>query len=64
MCLRLCHPRCRGVGSAWSHGFLNKKPWHPLNYRNQLRVWEAEQQAAADAKAKEDGLKEFEAEQV
>lgn len=29
-----------------------QKPWHPLNYRNQLKVYEAQQQAEADAKAK------------
>lgn len=25
-----------GVGAAWSHNFLNQKPWHPLNFRNQV----------------------------
>lgn len=33
----------RGAGTAWSHGFLNQKPWHPLSFRNQQRKWEAEQ---------------------
>ena len=31
------NPAIPGVGAAWSHNFLNQKPWHPLNYRNQ--VW-------------------------
>ena len=43
--------------------FLNQKSWHPLSYRNQKALFEAEAAAAArrdaDAKAKE----EFEAEQ-
>ena len=43
--------------------FLNQKSWHPLSYRNQTALFEAEAAAAAqrdaDARAKE----EFEAEQ-
>jgi TRAP-type C4-dicarboxylate transport system substrate-binding protein len=42
--------------------FLNQKSWHPLSYRNQKALFEAEAAAAkqrdADAKAKE----EFESE--
>ena len=34
----------RGTGRAWTHDFLNKKPWHPSSFRNQVRVWEAEQE--------------------
>lgn len=30
-------------GTAWSHSFLNQKPWHPLSYPNQRRKWIAEQ---------------------
>lgn len=30
-------------GTAWSHNFLNQKPWHPLSYPNQRRKWIAEQ---------------------
>ena len=41
----------RGGGAAWSHNFLNQKPWHPLNFRNQARVFEAEQ-AKIDADKK------------
>jgi N-terminal domain of CBF1 interacting co-repressor CIR len=36
---------------ACSHNFLNQKPWHPLNFRNQARVYEAEQEAIRQAKA-------------
>lgn len=31
------------AGTAWSHSFLNQKPWHPLSYPNQRRKWIAEQ---------------------
>ena len=30
-------------GTAWSHSYLNQKPWHPLSYPNQRRKWIAEQ---------------------
>ena len=45
-----CCPTCsgynpQGLGAAWSHNFLNQKPWHPANFRNQAKVYEAEQQA-------------------
>eukprot|EP00877_Chromochloris_zofingiensis_P009822 jgi/Chrzof1/5093/Cz15g11060.t1 len=52
-----------GAGAAWSHNFLNQKPWHPLNFRNQVKKWEAEQQTTADQKAKEQAQAEFQAEQ-
>lgn len=52
-----------GVGTAWSHNFLNQKPWHPLNFRNQQRVFEAEQKHVAEKKAKEVAKAEFDAEQ-
>ena len=32
-------------GTAWSHGFLNQKDWHPLSYRNQEKLFKAEQEA-------------------
>ena len=32
----------RGTGAAWTHNFLNKKPWHPLTFRNMARVYEKE----------------------
>lgn len=22
-----------GTGTAWTHNFLNQKPWHPANFR-------------------------------
>lgn len=31
------------AGTAWSHNYLNQKPWHPLSYPNQRRRWIAEQ---------------------
>ena len=31
------------AGSAWSHNYLNQKPWHPMSYPNQRRKWIAEQ---------------------
>ena len=34
-------------GTAWSHGFLNQKYWHPLSYRNQERLFKAEQEEEA-----------------
>lgn len=41
-------------GTAWSHSYLNQKPWHPLSYPNQRRKWIAEQQHAQhDRKADE-----------
>ncbi|KAL5557038.1 hypothetical protein UlMin_039274 [Ulmus minor] len=30
-------------GLAWSHSYLNQKPWHPLSYPNQRHKWSAEQ---------------------
>lgn len=34
------------------HSFLNQKPWHPMNFRNQARVWEAEQAKYEEEKKK------------
>ena len=31
-------------GTAWSHNFLNQKYWHPLSFRNQAKLYEAEHQ--------------------
>ncbi len=42
----------QGLGAAWSHNFLNQKPWHPANFRNQAKVYEAEQNAIQAQKAK------------
>lgn len=39
-----------GVGAAWSHNFLNQKPWHPLSFRNQKARFEAEERAFKEAK--------------
>uniref|UniRef100_A0A1D2A8P4 CBF1-interacting co-repressor CIR N-terminal domain-containing protein n=1 Tax=Auxenochlorella protothecoides TaxID=3075 RepID=A0A1D2A8P4_AUXPR len=51
------------VGAAWTHNFLNQKPWHPMNFRNQARVWEAEQAKYEEEKKKAEAKAEFEAEQ-
>jgi len=48
---------------AWSHKFLNKKPWHPMNYRNRTKVWQAEQQAYQEAKSVQRAKQEFQAQQ-
>lgn len=34
------------AGVAWSHNYLNQKPWHPMSYPNQRRKWIAEQEHA------------------
>ncbi|KAF8058931.1 SERPINI1 [Scenedesmus sp. PABB004] len=52
-----------GTGAAWSHNFLNQKPWHPMNFRNQVRKYDAEQKAINDAKAREVALAEWQEEQ-
>ncbi|GFR51029.1 hypothetical protein Agub_g13356 [Astrephomene gubernaculifera] len=52
-----------GVGAAWSHHFLNQKPWHPMNFKNRMRVWEHEQEKTQQEKAKEKAQAEFDAEQ-
>mmetsp|Transcript_587 Transcript_587/g.1710 ORF Transcript_587/g.1710 Transcript_587/m.1710 type:complete len:297 (-) Transcript_587:90-980(-) len=53
----------RNAGTAWSHNFLNQKPWHPSNFKNQARVYEAEQETIALAKRNALAKSEFEAEQ-
>lgn len=52
-----------GVGVAWTHKFLNLKPWHPMNFRNREKVYKAEQQQYEQEVSKERGRKEWEAEQ-
>ncbi|WIA19492.1 hypothetical protein OEZ85_004103 [Tetradesmus obliquus] len=52
-----------GTGTAWSHNFLNQKPWHPLNFRNQIKKYEHEQKAIQDFKTKEAAMAEWQAEQ-
>ena len=49
--------------TAWTHDFLNKKPWHPLNFRNQIKRFDAEQAAIAREKSEATAKAEFEAEQ-
>ncbi|KAK9843316.1 hypothetical protein WJX74_010259 [Apatococcus lobatus] len=56
-------PSDKNPGVAWSHNFLNQKPWHPSNFRNQARVFEAEQKTAQAAKSNAIAKAEFEAEQ-
>ncbi|CAH2078552.1 unnamed protein product [Thlaspi arvense] len=50
-------------GTAWSHSFLNQKPWHPLSYPNQRRKWIAEQTHAQHDRRAEEVAREFAQEQ-
>ncbi|XP_074571174.1 putative zinc finger CCHC domain-containing protein At4g19190 [Curcuma longa] len=51
------------AGTAWSHSYLNQKPWHPLSYPNQRRKWIAEQTNANRASRAEEVAREFAQEQ-
>ncbi|XP_043696170.1 uncharacterized zinc finger CCHC domain-containing protein At4g19190 [Telopea speciosissima] len=51
------------AGTAWSHSYLNQKPWHPLSYPNQRRKWIAEQTDAQRNRRAEEISKEFAQEQ-
>ncbi|PIA50428.1 hypothetical protein AQUCO_01300875v1 [Aquilegia coerulea] len=51
------------AGTAWSHNFLNQKPWHPLSYPNQRRKWIAEQTDAQRQRRKDEVAREFAQEQ-
>lgn len=46
------------AGTAWSHNFLNQKPWHPLSYPNQRRKWIAEQTHAHRQRRSEEVARE------
>lgn len=46
------------AGTAWSHSYLNQKPWHPLSYPNQRRKWIAEQLHAERERRAEDVARE------
>lgn len=46
------------AGTAWSHNFLNQKPWHPLSYPNQRRKWIAEQTHAEKERRAEEVARE------
>ncbi|XP_057478706.1 uncharacterized zinc finger CCHC domain-containing protein At4g19190 [Actinidia eriantha] len=50
-------------GTAWSHNFLNQKPWHPLSYPNQRRKWIAEQTHAQRERRADEVAREFAQEQ-
>lgn len=50
-------------GTAWSHNFLNQKPWHPLSYPNQRRKWIAEQTHAQRDRRDEEVAREYAQEQ-
>ncbi|GLC47322.1 hypothetical protein PLESTB_001219500 [Pleodorina starrii] len=52
-----------GVGMAWTHNFLNQKPWHPMSFKNRMRAWEAEQAKSDADRSKEKAQAEFDAEQ-
>ncbi|CAM8964982.1 unnamed protein product [Rhodiola kirilowii] len=51
------------AGTAWSHNFLNQKPWHPLSYQNQRRKWIAEQTHAQCQRRAEEVAREYAQEQ-
>ncbi|KAK6116920.1 hypothetical protein DH2020_049295 [Rehmannia glutinosa] len=51
------------AGTAWSHSFLNQKPWHPLSYPNQRRKWIAEQTHAQKERRAEEVAREYAQEQ-
>lgn len=46
------------AGVAWSHNYLNQKPWHPMSYPNQRRKWIAEQEHAVREQHREVAAKE------
>lgn len=50
-------------GTAWSHSYLNQKPWHPLSYPNQRRKWIAEQTHAERQRKSDEVAREFAQEQ-
>ncbi|KAG2492382.1 hypothetical protein HYH03_009330 [Edaphochlamys debaryana] len=52
-----------GTGMAWTHNFLNQKPWHPMSFRNRMKVWEHQQAKADEDKTKDKAKAEFDAEQ-
>ncbi|KAA8538736.1 hypothetical protein F0562_028369 [Nyssa sinensis] len=51
------------AGTAWSHSYLNQKPWHPLSYPNQRRKWIAEQTHAQHDRRAEEVAREYAQEQ-
>ncbi|KAK9137823.1 hypothetical protein Sjap_008417 [Stephania japonica] len=51
------------AGTAWSHSYLNQKPWHPLSYPNQRRKWIAEQSDAQRHRRADEVAREFAQEQ-
>nr|XP_043612990.1 uncharacterized zinc finger CCHC domain-containing protein At4g19190 [Erigeron canadensis] len=51
------------AGTAWSHSYLNQKPWHPLSYPNQRRKWIAEQTHANQERRAEEVAREYAQEQ-
>ncbi|KAL5539618.1 hypothetical protein UlMin_042304 [Ulmus minor] len=50
-------------GTAWSHSYLNQKPWHPLSYPNQRRKWIAEQTHANHDRRAQEVAREYAQEQ-
>ncbi|XVF52147.1 hypothetical protein PTKIN_Ptkin04bG0241300 [Pterospermum kingtungense] len=51
------------AGTAWSHSYLNQKPWHPLSYPNQRRKWIAEQTQAQRMRRSDEVAREYAQEQ-
>lgn len=48
---RLTGEHTRGHGVAWSHNYLNQKPWHPSSFRNQRDLFMAEEKNAKEKAA-------------
>mmetsp|Transcript_15520 Transcript_15520/g.21423 ORF Transcript_15520/g.21423 Transcript_15520/m.21423 type:complete len:353 (+) Transcript_15520:127-1185(+) len=53
----------RGHGVAWSHNFMNQKPWHPSSYRNQRLLFMAEEKTAREEQHMKEAKEEFDREQ-
>lgn len=49
-------------GKGGPLAFLNKKPWHPLNLRNQEEIWKREQAYLAELEKRDQLVKQIEEE--
>ena len=47
------------AGFGWSHSFLHLKQWHPLSFKNQEKLFLAEQAEADRRRRDEEAAKEF-----
>ena len=48
------------MGKGGPLAFLNKKPWHPANFRNQEKIWEKEQEYMKEVEKREELKKQIE----